>query len=503
MIAPFREGSTHHLYSNSFLHIRPAPEYASGEVVLASLMRNIGFGSTNEGQVPRNGAALQKRVQKRSFTLQPRLSSDTWQGVLEGPLKSPKQPQQSSKHFLQLCPLVPDCALYSSSARLTANSWNPGELVKRIVSFGSSDYSAACRVWERLFVALSVDRDSDDPWAVSLQDEFKAWRVEETEWSLQELEANSSIDRWRLGGGDSAARQFLGDLALLFELKPLLTRRQWVSMLESLLRLACATHVLWLCRANQHAFKLLVDALEGECPPDERTIRGRLGVSAQRFWRYGQPAMETIDQVVRDYLRARVGLNVFLHFAEECGLQIHTDAGDALESPDMIRNTALAFHARRKDFPLDEARTLIQRIVDSHPRDFAVKKGVGSNVKEFLRHCLGQRQTAEDGMRSYDQGYWLRKNGHHSGAKWVVSAGPVAVLLLVHCCSRRTIGPATTDDLCRHLGEYGIMLRSDDVTGAADLGPTLRRMGLVTDSPDAEGGMLIYNPFRLMETVLP
>jgi hypothetical protein len=73
------------------------------------------------------------------------------------------------------------------------------------------------------------------------------------------------------------------------------------------------------------------------------------------------------------------------------------------------------------------------------------------------------------------------------------------VLLLVHCCCRRTIGPATTDDLCRHLGEYGITLRADDVTGVGDLGPTLRRMGLVTDSPDAEGGMLIRNPFRNAE----
>jgi hypothetical protein len=98
-------------------------------------------------------------------------------------------------------------------------------------------------------------------------------------------------------------------------------------------------------------------------------------------------------------------------------------------------------------------------------------------------------------MKGYDQGYWLRKNGYHNSAKWIVSSGPVAVLLLVYCCARRTVGPATTDDLCRHLGEYGITVKPDDVTGEADLGPMLRRMGLVTDSPDAEGGMLVRNPF--------
>jgi hypothetical protein len=190
-----------------------------------------------------------------------------------------------------------------------------------------------------------------------------------------------------------------------------------------------------------------------------------------------------------------------MHLSDEIGCDLGAGERGALESPAAIRLAALKLHSHRSAFPIDRALSLLQEVVDSHPREFAVKKGVGSNIKEFLRHCLGQRQTAEDGMKSYDQGYWLRKNGHHSAAKWVVSAGPVAVLLLVHCCARRTLGPATTDDLCRHFSAYGISVRPDDVTGSADLGATLRRMGLVTDSPDAEGGMLIYNPFRSTGTV--
>ena len=499
--APFREAAMHRHYADSFLHIRPAPEYASGEVVLASLIRNIGFGSTNEGQVPRNGTELLRRVQKGKFAQQPRLARDTWQGVLEGSLKSPKQPQQSSKPHLHLCPLVPDCALYSSSARFTANSWNPGEMVKRIVVFGTDDESDAGRVWSRLFELLSVSGEADDPWAVALQNEFEAWRMEGTGWSLQSLQPQPQTARWRSGGGESPARHFIGDLSHLFELKSMLTRRQWISMLESLLRLACATHILWLCRANHQTHKLLIDALRGEPPTEQRLTRDLLGMRAHGFWRYGQPAAETIEQAVRDYLRARVGMSILMHLAEESGCDLDREAGGALESPDAIHRTALHLFSHRSRFPTQHARELLQEVVDNHPREFSVKKGVGSNIKEFLRHCLGQRQTAEDGMKSYDQGYWLRKNGQHSAAKWVVSAGPVAVLLLVHCCSRRMVGPATTDDLCRHLSAYGITLRPDDVTGSADLGPTLRRMGLVTDSPDAEGGMLIYNPFRQRGTV--
>src|SRR5687767_8682965 len=108
---PFKESATHGHYSDSFLHMRPAPEYASGEVVLASLIRNVGFGPSLEGHVPRGGAELLKRVQRDRPTNKPLLAVDTWQSVLESSLKSPKQPNQSSKRFLQLCPLVPDSAL--------------------------------------------------------------------------------------------------------------------------------------------------------------------------------------------------------------------------------------------------------------------------------------------------------------------------------------------------------------------------------------------------------
>ena len=496
--APFKESLTHEHYSNSFLHMRPAPEYASGEVVLASLIRNVGFGPSFEGQVPKGGAELLKRVQKGKPSGEPLLAVDTWQSVLESSLKSPKQPNQSSKRFLQLCPLVPDSALYSSSARLTSNSWNPGEMIKRIVAFGSPTHAAASRLWNDIFESLSVSEVDDDPWAISLQSEFVSWRGKDVSWSIQELPQNDIVDRWRSGGGTSAAGRFTSDLEQILKLKRSLTRRQWVSMLESLLRLATASHVLWICRANERTYQLFMQALQGISPHSQQSTRDKLSVNTQGFWRYGQLAAETIEEYAREYLQARVGLNAIMHVVDELNWKL---AGDdiALGSPDSIHRSAVKLYEGRANFPIDRVRTIVQSVVDGNPRVFAVKKGVGSNIKEFLRHCLGQRQTAEEGMKSYDQGYWLRKNGYHNSAKWIVSAGPVAVLLLVYCCARRTLGPATTDDLCRHLAEYGITLKPDDVTGTGDLGPTLRRMGLVTDSPDAEGGMLIRNPFRATE----
>ena len=151
----------------------------------------------------------------------------------------------------------------------------------------------------------------------------------------------------------------------------------------------------------------------------------------------------------------------------------------------------------REKFNGDIFRKNYQDVIEFDPRLVAGKKGISSNVTEFLRHVLGQRQTAEAGLSSYDQGFYLAKKGSSRSARWVVSLGPVSVLALVHACTHNARGPRTIDNLCQHLGEYGIEIDAQEVADSM-LGQTLRNLGLVLDSPDAEGGMVLINPFELM-----
>ena len=123
------------------------------------------------------------------------------------------------------------------------------------------------------------------------------------------------------------------------------------------------------------------------------------------------------------------------------------------------------------------------------------KKGIGSNLVEFGRHVLGQRETANDALRGYDQGYFLKRRGEYRAAPWVVSTGPAAVLALAHCCLHEGTGPRSVSRLFHHLAEYGIAIERDDIA-STDLGRKLRMLSLVLDSPDAEGGMLLVPPFE-------
>lgn len=497
---PWKEQSTHEAYTESFLHMRPAPEYASGEVVLASLYRNVGFPAISESKVPTLGRDFLKRIERDYLGKKgdsQRVGIDAWRGIITGSLRSPKQPNQAAKRFLQICPIVPDATAYSLSARLSANSWNPGQLVGRVIGFGQACEARAYQVWLSLFEHLSVD-NNDDVWARFLQEEFVRWRKPELaiEWKEpEELLRPETISRWHQDSLRIPASQFRQDLECVMDLKEFLTRRQWISMVESVLRLGTASHVMWLCRANHECLMLVEAVLNGDQTPTAECVRQRLGLDTP-FWNYGQIAARTIKEYARDFVIARAGLNLVLWHCQE----LQSKSGLAMPKEPLSNASHIAeflgyLASIRSSFPYSQYEGNLRSAIEADPRVAACKKGITCNITEFLRHVLGQRQTSEPGMESYDQGYYLRKRGSYSSAPWIMSFGPVAVLMLVHGCTHKARGPRTVEDLCRHLAGYGIEARAQDVV-RMDLGKTLRNLGLVLDSPDAEGGMVLVSPFK-------
>jgi hypothetical protein len=501
--SPRTQASLHAAYEHSFLHMRPAPEYASGEVVLASTYRRAGLDPAivTEGKVPSLGREFQKLLDKgkrpggrEAVT---GIDADAWSRIVSGTLRSPKQPNQSSKRFLQISPIVPDAAMYSLSARLSANSWNPGELVAAVVQYGSKSRDNAQVLWQELFNALSVD-ENDDIWARFLDAEFRSWRpkpLADAWHSPRALTNETRFEAWHQASTRIPASQFVEDLGKILALKGLLTRRQWISMLEAMLRIGTASHILWVCKANIDCLELARKVLQGSMsPPDHESLKSLLSTGTG-FWRYGQYASATLTANATGFVKARAGLNLMLH-------QLESEFGPKeLEGALANTRSITAFLAWlgeiRERFNMEAFRGGYQEVIESDPRLVAGKKGIASNIQEFLRHVLGQRQTAERGLGNYDQGYFMAKSGSHQSARWAVGLGPVSVLALVHACTSKARGPRTVDDFCRHIGQYGIEVEAQDIAGSA-LGQTLRNLGLVLDSPDAEGGMVLVNPFEIV-----
>jgi hypothetical protein len=494
---PWHKDSTHAIYESAFLHMRPAPEYASGEVVLASVYRNLGFKNVSEGKVPKFGRAFNKVLKAgkrpKDGSKSTGIDSDSWSGIVVSNLKSPKQPNQTAKRFLQVMPIVPDATIYSLSARLSANSWNPGELVNTILDFGTSSEKKAQAERKAIFEALTVD-DSDDIWARFLQEEFESWRKpsDELGWKFSgDRKWSSAVEEWHEVESPCPAQQFTKDIGQIIRLKNLLTRRQWITMLESLARLGSASHVMWICNSNKNCFDLLSSALRGVKP----AAGGFDGLmKSSQTLRYDQLAAKAINDLSIGFIYARAGINLLLWMLESKNLIPKDDAISLANSLKIDRLAEFVFENREK-IDIAEFNAYLGAAMANNPREASGKKGVASNIKEFLRHVLGQRQTAEKGLDSYDQGYYLRKKGAYRTAPWVVSLGPVSVLTIVHALSGESTGPQTVENLCSHLNNYGIALEAQDVPMNA-LGKILRDLGLVLDSPDAEGGMVVVSPFN-------
>lgn len=482
-------GNSHAAYGKrAFFHIVPAPEFATGEVIVSSLYRACGLG-LEEPKVPATGKEFAKASQmpKLHDASGSNVDLETWRVVINAVLESPKQKGQSSRRFLQMFPIVPDVALYSGSARLSGNSWNPGNLIRRMVAFGCKDELGSAATWDRLFNALGVD-DNDDIWARWLQDEFRLRRRSAPAWSVKPWSPIVSLptqDKDRLV---FPAQQFVRDLEGIILAKPYMTRRQWVSLLEAVVRLGSVAHVLWLCEVNHRVWLAIQGALTG----DDSAITGvKIASCDTSFLTYGKPASSLMRDYASRYLIARLGINAVLWQLEELGKPVNS-IDSLAELDNLVRGV------RKERASLLEAgimHTVLElREGEKNARAIACKQGIGSNLVQFGLYVLGQRQASDETMRGFDQGYILRKNGDYASAKWIVSMGPVSILALVHCCLRDAAGPRSIQKLCQHLGLYGIGIHRDDVT-ASDLGRKLRTLGLVLDSPDAESGMLLIPPF--------
>jgi len=411
------------------------------------------------------------------------ISDETWRAVVNKTLESPKLPNQASKPFLQLTPVVPDVALYSGSARRSGNSWPAGKLVEALVAFGAPDQGFGDEIWAQLFDGLSVE-DTDDVWARWLKAEFAKRRIhEEHEWHLSAIEATT------VNGTEAIhlpAKQFVKDLQAVLAAKQSLTRAQWISLLGAIVRFGGAMHVLWLCDVHDRFWRYLRQCiLEGHAGNAPEFL-AKVFPPEVEYLSYGKPAVPAIRDLASKYLTARLGINAVLW---------NLPAASPLDTPLSLHRLGVQVVNCREKLLKEGVLAKLSQLQEKEARTLGCKKGIGSNMVEFGRHVLGQRQSATEALRGYDQAYFLRKKGAHAAAPWVVSLGPAAVISLVHCCMYKSSGPRSVHRLAQHVSAYGLRLDVEDLL-LGELASKLRLLGLVLDSPDAETGMLLIPPFR-------
>src|SRR5690606_16058286 len=85
MTYPWKKEVSHRAFNDSSFGMRPAPEFATGEVVLASLYRAVGFDGVSEKKVPSLGSEFKRKLERerRRPEVSGAISPEAWRTVLD------------------------------------------------------------------------------------------------------------------------------------------------------------------------------------------------------------------------------------------------------------------------------------------------------------------------------------------------------------------------------------------------------------------------------------
>ena len=169
--------------------------------------------------------------------------------------------------------------------------------------------------FRNLFNKLSVEDHENYPkW---LKREFKIWLADDyEEWVYNNkrrnknklIEENSTIrENWieDIKKIDNyPAYQFCNDLDAILELKDLMTRRQWTNIIETNLRLATASHILWF-KVNFNIWELIRQTLKGNIEVNIKHVHERIYNTNREYLRIGQPVRRIYEDIISKYLQGR------------------------------------------------------------------------------------------------------------------------------------------------------------------------------------------------------
>jgi hypothetical protein len=488
-----------------------APEYSTGEVLLASAYRGLLLG-VGEGGIDLDNITKLPEAMPVSAG-----GRETWSRLLleRGGIASPlRHGQYSPLKSRQLMPIVPSIARIAGVLGKPRSRWNPFNLLLEVIGAGLGT-AAGDALIQQLGSTLAVNA-TDDAFArfieESMQQGLKGFTPEPQpnapylNLHLDPLHARAyraqPSPRRR-----TPSERFCQDLPHVLQLKKSLTRRQWTVFLEALFRIGLGMHVLWNCRVNAVALELVLDVLAGNPPPSATKVEEELWLSAPHsrpLLEIGSNAEPLLERLVEQYAFARTGLNVLLCRLEDAGVSwqgnrgIGFDTQHGLPAPNEFASflSHLSTHRTSVDVadPAAWLRGQVGDLFDKDLRELAKRDtGYTRNLFFFARHSLGQVKAKDPEQRCYDLAYLLAYGGDRKPIP--VQPGPAMLVTLVHvCCAANPLIPISLEDFRQHLAEYGLHVPAGELIDGKT-GRDLAILGLVVDSPDAAGGRLLVPPF--------
>lgn len=516
------------LLKNSPFKVSPAPQYCTSETLLGSLYRAIGYKSVGEKNVYSNGKNFYGFMHGY-FNKKTNQNVDTDSTILKEPEKlntlleevfiSPKSENgvESQKKTYVDTPLTPAFAIFTgtNSYSETAHPWNPGELVKSMIIAGSASFAEAKELWFKLFDALNVNVDDsgEDLSARFIEKELRNWfsllKIKQNKgddffpsFTYNDLDEKDQSYSLKLSQEDFEkinfpAKQFTKDLNVLINLKKKLSRKLWISLFESVLRLSTVSHFLWICNIRYKIYECMIRNLDSQVCDSLEIIHDVISFYGEEF-SFADANGKAVLGDIKDRIKNSILFSYYLEFW--CNKLINAKLLNIEDSnietiEDLNKIFTLLFSNR--DILYTQAnKEELQRWKIQNKKVINCTNGIGKLRFEFVRHILGKKMPKEERMKGYDQSYIINKKGPYNSSPWIISFGDTSILAFVYCAlgEQQTSKPILEFE--KYLKTYGITFDSNNKL-YRQLSEQLRLNSLVLDTPDASSIMNLIPPFSV------
>ena len=491
--------------SEAFFRPMRIPEQCSGEMLSAELQREFCFHPLDDAFIQNTGSRLLKEL-RRSQSEDAVWLSHFFDVVARYPVQS----RQSAKHDIAyVIPFIPSIALFSTPRRVTKRndgdsneqdrSWKPGPFIKECLSY-CLPFEQLDAFFKAIQAAVQVS-NTDDLFARFITEKTDAALLKYLDVRVTDKLCPDAYKHGRECFMPEAVRnritvapfkRFADDIKAVLSIKPCISRRQFMAMLESILRIGTSAHVLWMCNINKRLEKdlfALFKSDEGEFT--EAQLFDALDMPSSGILSYGMNFQTRMKDFFKAYERSTKRLSFLLYRLKDVA-SLPRETYD-WSSPEAFVRSVNDINGYIKANPtfLDEYELDFSRHYYDALKKYTLKVDCqATHLLRFVQTTLSQNnQPSIERYSRYDQSYLLRHRTLSNRSAVIVNAGAVTLMSLVHGCSCNN-STVLLSNLVDALLAYGVAIPPGETE---TFKMQLRELGLTIDSPDAESGMVLQD----------
>ena len=481
---------------------RGVANISASQFLIASLHRAIGLNKTSETEASIYAERLFNRIQN-SDKLGKVFDNNQLRKLIKGSLNFPKGNTKDQSQFL-ISPLISEIASFGGTMR-RSQSWNSGAFIIEIVSNAIESDEEFEKVITDLYAALGIaDDDKHNIWSHILKSEFNNISNElEIDSEQKEIDVLALIKSYRTKNFKKAlassnfSKTIIKDLRCLIEIGKYgqISRQQWISLLETYFRLMMFNHIVMTLNLSRSYYSVLFEILEsGNKTMNEESYNHFINItpfekSITNIFLTNETATEFINSNIQFYCLYNHFLNyLFKHF--------EIDISNFNNKTEIIEITNQLLNKLNNSEELMSIFRSYRRDNEKVIKEIKIPSTSLSPIWECLTY-LGRKKLKTNDLKSYvpDVNFLFAARKGVKGQPYMFELGSGVISLLTGLIFKKNEGQHFLSGLeyINELKSYNINLTIQDIS-EGNIKEVMESLGIIIDSPDTEGGVLIVKP---------